>query len=251
LVELLVVIGIIGLLVAILLPVMGGVRRQSRVVACHSNLKQLFTACQTFTTDHNGESSPCPSTTSDVYNGSAATQYVRSICAWGMKSSAIADLDNGAVWKYVGGTAQTHGALLFCPADDPESEQSPATPVPKRNLSYSLSSYMRLPLLPLTQKPTGAIPILMVKKPTERIMIWEEVAPNDGLCQNPAVSTEDRPAGRHGNLGSRQWGAPQYNSVGRGNYCFFDGHVETLSPEQVINGINSNGINGYYCPLLQ
>ena len=48
LIELLVVIGIIGVLMAILLPVLGNAREAARTVACASNLRQLATAAQLY-----------------------------------------------------------------------------------------------------------------------------------------------------------------------------------------------------------
>lgn len=54
LVELLVVIGVIGLLVAMLLPALNRARRQSKTVACMSNLKQIGAAIQMYVIDNKG-----------------------------------------------------------------------------------------------------------------------------------------------------------------------------------------------------
>ncbi len=52
LVELLVVIGIIGVLLAILMPSLSKSRKQAAKVACMSNLKQVFIAMQIYSTDN-------------------------------------------------------------------------------------------------------------------------------------------------------------------------------------------------------
>ena len=54
LVELLVVIGIIAILIAILMPVLGRARDQARGVACSSNLRQLMMGVHMFAADHKG-----------------------------------------------------------------------------------------------------------------------------------------------------------------------------------------------------
>jgi len=54
LVELLVVIAIIALLMSILMPALGRVRKQAKFVICQSNLKQLGIAFEMYTSDNDG-----------------------------------------------------------------------------------------------------------------------------------------------------------------------------------------------------
>src|SRR3954451_3593095 len=58
LVELLVCIGIIGILIGLLLPVLSKVRRQSATAVCANNLRQFGTAWQTYASNNQGLSCP-------------------------------------------------------------------------------------------------------------------------------------------------------------------------------------------------
>ncbi len=75
LVELLVVIGIITLLIAVLLPVMGKARAQANSVKCLSNLRQIGLGLVLYTTDNHGfivpsyNLPPLPGSTSNVTAG--------------------------------------------------------------------------------------------------------------------------------------------------------------------------------------
>jgi len=54
LIELMIVIAIIAILAAILVPNFVRARAQGQLTACQSNLKNIGTACEMFSADHNG-----------------------------------------------------------------------------------------------------------------------------------------------------------------------------------------------------
>lgn len=55
LLELLVAVGIIAVLISLLLPVLGKVRRQAKITACASNLRQLAMAMTTYAANNDGQ----------------------------------------------------------------------------------------------------------------------------------------------------------------------------------------------------
>lgn len=59
LIELLVVITIIGIFIALLVPVLGKARELARRAQCANNLRQIGIAIQMYTDDHNGIIMPC------------------------------------------------------------------------------------------------------------------------------------------------------------------------------------------------
>src|SRR5688572_7861146 len=94
LVELLVVIGIIAVLIAILLPVLGKARAQANRAACLSNIRQLGTGILMYCNDNKGFFPTCAYAADDL----SYIQYPDDWIHW----QANRNLDDSAIAKYVG-----------------------------------------------------------------------------------------------------------------------------------------------------
>ena len=249
LVELLVVIGIIAVLISILLPALGHARKKAQAIACMSNLKQIYNAMLLFAQDNKGHL-PRPY---GVGQMSSDPNLVK-VCAWLQKvggASGHIDLgdDKSALWKYIPGEG-SRTAIMMCPGDTgeklfghPISEQYP------RNCSYSMNHLIQRD--PPSGIPGLGIRIGRVKSSSERIMLYEELAPNDSWCIM-GLHIDDIPSARHGSTEAlnalRNPGSKGYNYAGRGNFCFFDGHVEVIAPKELIDPVRGPK---YHCPLVE
>lgn len=245
LVELLVVIGIIALLISILLPSLGKARAQALSIKCKSNMRQIYQASMFFVNDTNGRLPRGPHV-ADAVGLMSATQLAtdEQTFAWLLlgnsdpTSCGQADFDHGALWKYIkGDSAKT---VMICPTDngdDPVRRSGNiVTLASPRNFSYSLNG--GIDDLVTTRDGGGflwGLKLAKVIHPPEMIMIIEELAPNDGYGSGVwGTGQDDRPSGRHGNRRRTITGTIQDTS-GTGNYVFFDGHVEELPIESIIN----------------
>src|SRR5262249_21930103 len=92
LVELLVVIGIIAVLIAVLLPVLGKARAAANRTACLSNIKQLYTGILMYCNDNKGYFPTAAWATS----GTAYVQYPDDWIHW----EANRDINESAIAKY-------------------------------------------------------------------------------------------------------------------------------------------------------
>jgi prepilin-type processing-associated H-X9-DG protein len=195
---------------------------------------------------------------------------------WALPSAGKADLTVGALWKYIQGEG-ARASLILCPGDNGEQVRyGQIQRVPgERNVSYSfnaaamgpndramaydwLAAWCKAPTKPGNRRTLG-LRLGTIKNGSARIYIFEEIGPNDGLCVNPVGNEDDTPSGRHG--GQKFLNAlrdPNRNSVqyrgwlkaGRANHCFFDGHVESLAPGEIIDRKgNIEQINKYWWPL--
>ena len=258
LVELLVVIAIIALLISILLPVLSKVKRKAQQVACASGEKQIYMAMTMFAGEHRGHL-PRPYLVTSPAQTSSDLRLVP-LCAWLQKTdgkSGNIDLADGsaALWAYLKGV-ETRRKVMMCPGD--EGEALAGHPIDKnfpRNVSYSLNSYIKRDSYENGGVPALGLVMSKVKESTQRILIYEEMAPNDSWCIM-GDSSDDVPSGRHSSNMKDAYrqnpNTPQYKTMGRGNFCFFDGHVESLSPSDLLPPSQGGKIGSerYHFPLV-
>ncbi|HEX8912860.1 MAG TPA: type II secretion system protein [Humisphaera sp.] len=233
LVELLVVIGIIGLLMSILLPTLGRVKEQANSIKCRSNQRQVYLAARIFV-DQTGY---WPRG-AKVWEGAttANANDIEKSAAWLMRGNGdagVADFDKGCIMNSLDPSLQGRAAVMKCPSDDGSDPlRYGGVQTVDRNFSYSINGNVNDRGTTSGNVQWG-IKAARVVNPTDKIYLYEELAPNDGYCLNPGTNSDDWPSGRHGGR-SRDPNAGIKDVKGMGNYCFFDGHVETLSVEEII-----------------
>jgi prepilin-type N-terminal cleavage/methylation domain-containing protein/prepilin-type processing-associated H-X9-DG protein len=247
LIELLVVIGVVALLASVLMPAVHTARRKAAAAACASNIRQIHQAVILFAHDHEGRlpvASVVPETPENT-----TPEYQRLLCWINLENGpggGIISFEIGGLWQYLGGRggAPAREELMNCPADRDERSLRMGQRN-HRNFSYSLNSNIRVPVE--GSSDATAVRLAAVASPAEKIMVYEELGPNDAWCILPQTNVDDLPSPRHGSIAainaSRTPAAisrPVYLDQGLGNYCFFDGHVEQLTPRWVTNPVGRN-----------
>jgi type II secretory pathway pseudopilin PulG len=246
----LVVIGVILVLVALLMPAVAGARQKAAAAACASNERQIYQASVAFALD-NGGRLPIPSWVQETIE-TTTPKFQNAACWVDVKTDPPGGQINfqvGGLWPYLGTRADVNSrkAVVNCPGERDERSLWGGVRA-LRNFSYSYNSNIRDP--GVTVSAGFAVRLAAVLHPSDKIMIYEELGPNDAWCTHPEASVDDVPAGRHGSLRSQnkdrdvttgyasRW--PAYFNSGLGNHCFFDGHVELLSPRWIVDGKGRN-----------
>jgi prepilin-type N-terminal cleavage/methylation domain-containing protein/prepilin-type processing-associated H-X9-DG protein len=201
LIELLTVIAIIGILAAILIPVVGKVRESARAAQCVSNIRQIAIAMLTYADENNGR---LPTSGSTEDGQKPESDWI----LWYRPSDN--DLRDSAIVPYMGGAFTAD--IYRCPSD----ERLAVTPLPPYRFSFSLNralgEFSNSPKFAGLAQLNGQVH--NVPDPSLIILIAEEAAPNDSSAW--LGFPEDSLTERHG---------------GRGHVAFVDAHVESVYPE--------------------
>ncbi|HXI72035.1 MAG TPA: prepilin-type N-terminal cleavage/methylation domain-containing protein [Verrucomicrobiae bacterium] len=218
LIELLVVIAIIGILAALLLPVLAKAKDKAHQTTCFNNLRQLGIAFQLYWGDFS-DHFPAPGS-KNIY-GPKPEDWI-----WWQYGREV---NNSAIAKFVGNFNPT---LFTCPADRTAlSFQTQGNVVgdPYR-YSYSLTSY------DLTNNVNPGMSTIIdwdgnvfpfkaasIRNPSAKIMLVEESSKT--IDDSRWVPNANWISSRHG---------------GKGDITFADGHVERETPQFGKDPINSN-----------
>jgi len=235
LVELLVVIGIIGLLLGILLPALSKARETAARTQCMSNLRTIGQSfVMYFNENKNYFPRPAP-----FYSGSRQPRGEDWL--WWYDITKFRD---STILKYMK-TAKED--VFRCPSDT-EWQNRPKTNAGKGGpYKYSYVQVNRLNSIPESYINSSATPqqliamcalkITQVKQPAEKVMLYEEdeLTIDDGAA-NP-YGGANLLAIRHERYKTNPDG-PEVNLSKRGNVAFCDGHADFVPRKMLYPGAN-------------
>lgn len=209
LIELLAVIAIIGILGAILIPVVGAIKKKGEVATCASNLRQLGSAFLLYANDHNG-ALPTEHSTEEEKEAGNEWYY----------PNALAEYVPPGEWA-VAAQGNARGGIWQCPSVEEEM------------LSWGggYSTVRNHVILPM-----GApVYLSQITRPSEIVYI------GDGWYKSRKQTWISMQCPKCRTWGSTTEAHPIHD--GKANMCFLDGHVEAIDYEDLA--ANKNDMFGH------
>ncbi len=219
LIELLTVIAIIGILAAILIPVVGAVRDSARASKCISNLRQMRNGIALYANDHNGVAPP------PAFWGSRPENF---------PSNDLRTTFHYRIWEYVGYENRT-----FRRPDNTQLTESRT-----ENIFHCPSTVQKLTVVPGGTASIDGYAYAMNEQPnviynrdvTVGLKKDRLTAPSRTVAVLEHSSWKTTPAKYF------ESGLIPHN--GGGNFLFYDGHVQAIKFESVPK--NSYQDDGLY-----
>lgn len=203
LVETLVVITLIAVLAGVGFSTFKRAKEQAKSVVCMGNLKQFGTALLSYSADHNNEVMPLHLTNSDGSNGGIWPVVLA-------RAGYLGDLSTGE-------PLPSGNGFWNCPACDPTGIPSGGYGIVEgisRN-STAVSQQRRISTI---SRPGKTWLVGDVKRTEDPKSSWYAIRTG----QSPWASGGGPAVGRHGSK--------------RVNVCMFDGHVEALTRQEIVDG---------------
>lgn len=211
LVELLVVVGIIAILIAILLPTLNKAQAQAKRIQCMSNMRQVGVQMQIYCEQYDGYLVPPDCGANELTNPIPNTNP-----------------QQFPVWPYFVCNKVWNPPIMLCPSDiDPLAQHSYMFNA--HLFPHSMDVELGVP--PGTNDIKFGTKLPNGRTASDVIVMGEKVSSYNDYYMDKGDFDSRVEQYRHGiNLGS--------------NYLFFDGHVDTLVPGEVIGGLDPWDLNG-------
>jgi prepilin-type N-terminal cleavage/methylation domain-containing protein/prepilin-type processing-associated H-X9-DG protein len=238
LVELLVVIAIIGILAALLLPVLSAAKKRAARSTCTNNLKQLGAAMMMYLEDHNGA---FPGIASKMYG-----YHPEDWIYWRTNTAMYPSFEKSPILRTLG---SVHPELLRCPLDRSDDDRIAlfgGTDDGPYLFSYSLTGYglsgdRNLGMSSVFEGPVGSETAYLFKQQNIRnsagkIMFAEEPGSNRSN-DNPNADSGGVP------IQDGRWSVPNDTLTKRHSdravVTFADGHVDAVKFDIAGEEVNS------------